>query len=53
MRGKKSDLGRNDIQNWEIRSFWGRFRLKWGYFGEFTKLPETPMPPDWFNNGDV
>jgi hypothetical protein len=25
MRGKKSDLGRNDIKNWEIRSFWGRY----------------------------
>jgi hypothetical protein len=39
MRGKKSDLGRNDIKNWEIRSFWGRFSLKWGYFGQYTKLP--------------
>jgi hypothetical protein len=27
MRGKKSDLGRNDIKNWEIRSFWGRYSI--------------------------
>ena len=46
MMGKKSDLGRNDIKIWEIRSFWGRFSLKWGYFGQFTKLPRTTMPPD-------
>ena len=45
MRGKKSDLGRNDIKIWEIRSFWVRFSLKWGYFGQYTKLPETTMPP--------
>ena len=44
--GKKSHMGRNDIKNWEIRSFWGRYSLKWGYFGQFTKLPETTMPPD-------
>jgi hypothetical protein len=51
MRGKKPDLGRNDIKNWEIRSFWGRYCLKWGYFGQFTKLPETTMHPDQFFNG--
>jgi hypothetical protein len=41
-----SDLGQIDIQNWEIRSIWGRYSLKWGYLGQFTKLPETTMPPD-------
>jgi hypothetical protein len=34
MRGNKSPLGRNDIKNWELRSFWGEYVLKWG----FTKL---------------
>ncbi len=48
-----SDLGQIDIQNWEIRSIWGRYSLKWGYLGQFTKLPETTMPPDQFYNGDV
>jgi hypothetical protein len=46
MRGKKSDLGRNDSKNWELRSFWGRNSLKWGITGQFTKLPETTMSPD-------
>jgi hypothetical protein len=43
MRGKMSDLGRNDIKNWEIRSFWGRYSLKWGITGQFTKLAETTI----------
>jgi hypothetical protein len=46
MRGKKSDLGRNDTKNWKIRSFWGRYSLKWGITGQFTKLTETTMPRD-------
>jgi hypothetical protein len=46
MRGKKSDLGRNDTKNWEIRSFWGRYSLKWGITCQFTKLTETTMPRD-------
>jgi hypothetical protein len=52
MRGKKSDLGRNDIKNWKIRSFWGRYSLKWGYLGHLTTIPETKMPPSTsFFNG--
>ena len=39
MRGKKSDLGRNNTKNWEIRSFWSRYTLKWGITGQFTELP--------------
>ena len=32
MRGKKSDLGRNDIENCELRSIWGRFSLNCGIY---------------------
>jgi len=41
-----SQLGRYDIINWEKRSFWGRYSLKWGETGQMTKIPETKMPPD-------
>jgi hypothetical protein len=53
MSGKKSHLGRNDIKNWLIRSFWGRYGLKWGFTSQFTKLPETNNAPYLFFNGLV
>ena len=32
IKGKNTDLGRNDTKNWEIRSFWGQVQSKMGHY---------------------